>query len=564
MRNTRSGFRFLLFGVLVVPVVSGCNLPGRALRGYAAADADGLEALEEGGAFENAPRRLHGQVRFLFDDFGSLNTDELDTYAIPWKLTAAALVRARHESRGDPVSVETLRAAMAEFGFVSPQRIANWEGPQPRLDRPMGIVSGSARRGFPGVEIEIANLGCATCHAGPLYGADGLPTGDAWLGLPNTSFDLTGYVDGVFAALTRELDRPDTLLSSIATLFPSVSRRELGTLEKHVIPQAREQLAVRAQRYGGLLPFENGGPGLLNGVGSLRFIVGALHGDARPTELAWTSPPELSGSTLRRSLLIDGIYAPPGAARFGPMAESEVTSEHLDDLAGIVSLFVASTQGISPAGARRTIPRVRDIVEFVHSLKPPPFPGVVDAALAGRGRVVYAEACASCHGTYGDDVVAPRLLSHPNRFVAQDRMLTDTVRWGTVDSTSLRLMGQIGYDELIEAAASSGYVAPDLGGIWATAPYLHNGSVPTLWHLMHAEHRPERFWVGGHALDYELVGIAGDVDEAGTYVYPEGYEPWSKPFLYDTREPGRSNQGHEFSTMSEADKRALIEYMKAL
>jgi hypothetical protein len=299
-------------------------------------------------------------------------------------------------------------------------------------------------------------------------------------------------------------------------------------------------------------------------VGSLRFIVGALHGDARPTELAWTSPPELSGSTLRRSLLIDGIYAPPGAERFGPMAASEVTSEHLDDLAGIVSLFVASTQGISPAAARRTLPRVRDIVEFVHGLKPPPFPGAVDLALAERGGTVYADACASCHGTYDDAVRAPRLLSHPNRFVAQDRMLTDTVRWGTVDSTSLRLMRQIGYEGLIEAAASAGYVAPDLGGIWATAPYLHNGSVPTLWHLLHAEHRPERFWVGGHALDYQRMGIAGEVDETGTYAYPAGYVPWSRPFLYDTRASGRSNRGHDFRTLSESDRRAILEYMKVL
>ncbi len=564
MLATRADVRRLVFGMLIVPAMAGCNLPGRALRGYAAADADGLEALEEGGAFAHAPRSLRGQVRFLFDDFGSLNTDELDTYAIPWKLTSAALVRARHESRGEAVSIETLRAAMAEFGFVFPRRIANWEGPQPRLDRPMGIVSGPARRGLPAVEIEIANVGCATCHAGPLYGADGLPTGDAWLGLPNTSFDLSAYADGALMALTKELERPDTLLATIATLYPEVSRRELGTIEKHVIPQAREQLAARVEQFGGLLPFENGGPGLLNGVGSLRFIVGALHGDARPTELAWTSPPELSGSTLRRSLLIDGIYAPPGAARFGPMAEAEVTSEHLDDLAGIVSLFVASTQGISPAAARRTIPRVRDIVEFVHTLKPPPFPGAVDLPLAERGRAVYADACASCHGTYDDDVLAPRLLSHPNRFVAQDRMLTDTVRWGTVDSTSLRLMRQIGYEGFIEATASPGYVAPDLGGIWATAPYLHNGSVPTLWHLLHAEHRPERFWVGGHALDYERMGIAGEVDGSGTYAYPDGYEPWSRPFLYDTREAGRSNRGHEFRTLSASDRRAILEYMKVL
>jgi mono/diheme cytochrome c family protein len=550
--------------VAVAVATSGCSWPSRALRGYAQAEADGLAALEEGGAFMNAPRRLQGQVRFVFDDFGSLNTDELEMYAIPWKLAVAALVRARHDSTGAALSESTLRAVMAEYGFLRPRRIANWEGPQPHLARPLGIVSGVAHRGFPRVDIEIANVGCATCHAGALYGADGLPTGEAWLGLPNTSLDLSAYVDALYVSLTTELERPDTLLATVAALYPEASERELSTLRRHVIPTAREQLIARGERYGGLLPFENGGPGLLNGVGSLRFIVGSLHGDVRPTEIAWTSPPDLGGTTLRRALLVDGVYAPPGAVRYGALVAADVTSEHLDGLAGVASLFVSSTQGIPPASARRAIPRVRDVIEFVHALEPPRFPGPVDTVLAAQGRGVYEVACADCHGTYTRDLGAPRLLSHPNRLVAQDRMLTDAVRWGTVDSTSLRLMGDLGYDGLIEAVASGGYVAQDLSGLWATAPYLHNGSVPTLWHLLHSEERPARFYVGGHALDYELMGIAGETDEGGTYRYRTGYEAWSTPFLYDTRESGRSNRGHEFRTLSEADKRALLEYLKLL
>jgi mono/diheme cytochrome c family protein len=553
-----------LAGLCVLVASTACSWPGKALRGYAEADADGLDALQAGGVFANAPRALHGQVRFVFDGFGSLTTDELDSYAMAWKLSAAALVRSRHELTGEPIAPSTLSAAMAEHGFVTPRRIANWEGPQPRLDRPLGVVSGTARRGFPPIEIEVANLGCATCHAAPLYGADGVPTGDAWLGLPNASLDLSAYADAVLAALTRELRRPDTLLATVRSLYPETSERELSTLRKHVIPGAREELARRADAYGGLLPFENGGPGLMNGVGSLRFLIGVLAHDARPTEIAWTSPPELSGTSLRRSLLIDGVYAPPGSGRYGPMSHNEVTAEHLDGLAGVASLFVAGTQGIAPAAARRQVPAVRDVMELVHEMRPPRFPGRIDVALAERGRELFARACASCHGTYGDNLDHPRLLTHPNRPVPQDRMLTDPVRWSTVDSTSLRLMGEIGYDGLIEAAAPTGYVAPDLSGVWATAPYLHNGSVPTLWHLLNAEERPSRFWVGGHALDYEKVGIAGDVREDGTYAYPSGYRPWSRPMIYDTSEPGRSNAGHEFRTLSEAEKQALLEYMKVL
>jgi len=562
MRDDPRGL-WVVMAVLVL-ATGACSWPSRALRGYAEAEPAGLEALDEGGAFAEAPGALRGQVRFAFDGFGSLNTDELDTYAIPWKLVSTALVLARHERTGDPLDRATLRAAMAEFGFVSPRRIANWAGPQPRLERPLGLVAGVARRGFPAVEVEIANVGCATCHAGPLYGADGRPTGDAWLGLPNASIDLSAYADAVLAALSRDLHRPDTLLAALSALYPETSEREISTLRKHVIPRAREQIAEYLAQYGGLLPFENGGPGLMNGVASLRFIVGVLQHDARRSEFGWTSPPDLGGTALRRSLLIDGVYAPRGSPRYGTMSVAEVTSEHLDGLAGVASLFITSTQGIPPPAARRQVPAMREVMDFIAQLRPPRFPGSVDRALAGQGRDVYRKACASCHGTYTSELDDARLVEHPNRLVTQDRMFTDPVRWRTADAESLRKMEEIGYGALVDSRQASGYVAPDLIAVWATAPYLHNGSVPTLWHLLHPEERPNRFYVGGHALDYDRVGIAGRTTEQGIYEYPEGYEPWSRPMLYDTAEPGRSNAGHEFRTLTEEEKRAVLEYLKLL
>ena len=47
-------------------------------------------------------------------------------------------------------------------------------------------------------------------------------------------------------------------------------------------------------------------------------------------------------------------------------------------------------------------------------------------------------------------------------------------------------------------------------------------------------------------------------------VYPEGYRPWSRPTLYDTSQPGRSNAGHELPGLSDGQKRALLEYLKVL
>jgi hypothetical protein len=118
----------------------------------------------------------------------------------------------------------------------------------------------------------------------------------------------------------------------------------------------------------------------------------------------------------------------------------------------------------------------------------------------------------------------------------------------------------------MEVRRTGGYVAPILSGIWATAPYLHNGSVPTLRALLTPDERPARFLSGGHALDYGAMGIALERAPDGTYRYPAAYVPWSKPQLYDTGLPGKSNRGHEPQVLglSDAERRALLEYLKTL
>ena len=118
----------------------------------------------------------------------------------------------------------------------------------------------------------------------------------------------------------------------------------------------------------------------------------------------------------------------------------------------------------------------------------------------------------------------------------------------------------------LRAERRTGYVAPALDGIWLTAPYLHNGSVPTLWHLMHPRERPRRFIVGGHRLDYARVGIAGEVASDGVYRDEPAHRAFAESVLIDTLEHGRSNAGHSwpFELLDESQKRSLLEYLKLL
>lgn len=537
---------------LLLSTLAGCDF----LRGY----ADGQSSAMREFAGSGTPAQI-GAARFVFDDFGGLSTDTLESNALPWKLATTALVLA---NAPDAVPApQTLRRALREFGFVYPDGILNWPlAQQPRFDKPLGIVSGTVGRDLPRIRLEVSNLGCAACHAGVTYGKDGQPSGKVWLGLPNTSLNLDGFVNAVYLAVKRVKSDPDKLLVAIPKLYPDTSADELATIRKFVWPRLVRRIDELAASGDAPLPFSNGAAGSTNGVAALKFQFHLL--SAGTGASGSTSIPELGDRRLRSSLLYDGVYANKGAARFAPVAADAAMDP--GRLAHIVAFFTVPTMGMPPDRASRAIPQVEDVMRFMAGYTPPPFPGPVDRGRAARGAGVYAAQCAQCHGSYTQDAARPRLVSYPNRLVAQAELGTDATRWQAIDASLLQAIGRSALGRHIDAANTGGYVAPVLSGLWATAPYLHNGSVPTLWHLMHPEARPCRFWVGGHALDYAKVGIAGRPDAQGAWAYPPDYRPWSSPVLYDTATTGRDNRGHEreFSALPESDKDALLEFLKLL
>ena len=104
-----------------------------------------------------------------------------------------------------------------------------------------------------------------------------------------------------------------------------------------------------------------------------------------------------------------------------------------------------------------------------------------------------------------------------------------------------------------------GYKAGPLAGVFATAPYLHNGSVPTLWHMLTPEARPDRFAIGAVAFDPVRVGLGAPVEggAASEFSVRDGAGGVI---------PGNSNQGHAFPPggLTEAEKEALIAYLRRL
>jgi mono/diheme cytochrome c family protein len=108
------------------------------------------------------------------------------------------------------------------------------------------------------------------------------------------------------------------------------------------------------------------------------------------------------------------------------------------------------------------------------------------------------------------------------------------------------------FKKALRAVQTPSYKARPLNGIWATAPYLHNGSVPTLRDLLRPEsERPAVFFIGNLEFDPTNVGIA------------TGNAPGA--YRYDTSPQGNWRNGHPFgTTLSQQQKDDLIEYLKTL
>ncbi len=210
----------------------------------------------------------------------------------------------------------------------------------------------------------------------------------------------------------------------------------------------------------------------------------------------------------------------------------------------------------------------RDIQAYLLSLEPPKYPFPINQELAAQGKKVFEAHCAKCHGTYGPDG------HYPNRIVALDEIGTDTRRYYGISDTfglyynrSWFAQEKPGwFDDDYAAMRSPGYQAPPLDGIWATAPYLHNGSVPTVYHLLKSETRPKIFTRSyrTQAEDYDPVKLGWKVQELQRPADPS-LPPLERRKIYDTSQPGRGNFGHIYGDdLSDDERWAVIEYLKTL
>ena len=410
--------------------------------------------------------------------------------------------------------------------------------------------------------IRFVGFNCAICHSSRIIQGD-RADGPIIYGMANASLDLVGFGEAVKTSL---LDEKRLTVDTIAAAYEKVAHKSLTLLDKVVISSwlssAREQLhadlPLRGLPYGGA--------------------------DIRNSELVPSGPARNEPMKETVRFLIHQTPLPAGGSskipslyrqdrRVWAQFDGSLRDPYLRN--SLAALGVgASLVNLRVPGILHTIQRTYD---YVRTLEGPKYASyatapqdAINSDRARRGHDVYMQYCSECHGAAaadGQDWVSGKRLGQviPFQEVGTD---SSRVTFRFYDNLQELVFDffpdghplKPNFDQMrTEPVGQRGYVTEPLESVFSRAPYLHNGSVPTLAELINLKPRPRVFYRGRAEFDPVDVGIvAPDKPDLKHY------------FKFDTAVYGNSNLGHDYpwpyrgAGWNEGALTDLLEYLKTL
>jgi hypothetical protein len=433
------------------------------------------------------------------------------------------------------------------FGLVTEATMAQPDGfrqGQTVYGRPIGF---SKRKVF---GIDFVGVNCAFCHLTTLR-----ETGDGAqkivLGGTGNTVDIEQFFLYMFAALASERFTADAVMDAVAKETRK-QNTELSLFERLVyryvaVPLIPKILAMRESAYFDFISTKN--PDRLLSFGPGRVDTWAVY------KRLYALPPQRTK--------VEGIVDFPSVwnqkARAGMQMHWDGNTDVLEER-NIVSALAIIGSRIDYLD----FPRLNRIAGYINGLLPPRYEDRIPESfrknnervrmeLAGRGEVLFRQRCASCHAPDGVRV---------GKVEPIEDLGTDGERLKDFPPELVAGLNRLGTDawKMRNFKMQHGYVNNLLDGVWLRAPYLHNGSVPTLRDLLNDDkQRPKKFCRGNDVYDWNSVGFFSNIGpDTGQGICGEFY-------TYDTSAPGNSNGGHLYGTdLSGADKDALVEFLKTL
>lgn len=363
---------------------------------------------------------------------------------------------------------------------------------------------------------------CALCHNATYRLTEKdkpviVPTG------PSNKFDLQGYVRFLGNCARDPRFNADYLLEKIQYAV-DLSWFDRLLYRFIIIPRTREEMLEQSLSFAWMDTRPDWGPGRIDPFNPVKFRV--LN---QPID-------DTIGNSDMMPLWNEKMHA--GFAYHWDGLETSLTETVQTGAIG----DGATKKSIDIAGLQR-------VEDYILELPPPQYPFAINQNLATKGSKIFDNSCATCHAFGGE---------RTGTVIPVDEVGTDRHRldmWTQAAADTYNQFAE-GYDwDFDQLRKTDGYVAVSLDGLWLRAPYLHNGSVPSLKDLLEKpSERPSVFYRGYDVYDPEKVGFVS-----------EGPQAEQTGFKYDVQVPGNSNQGHLYGTkLAPSDKEALIEYLKSL
>ena len=396
----------------------------------------------------------------------------------------------------------------ARFGFI-------YDTDTPKEHpRPIGI---SYREG------PIAQMGfsCAACHTGTFRESRDAPR-KIILGMPAHQLNTWDFQLFFFNVAKDDRFNADTLIPAIREVNPEFSWLDSLVYRFFVIPGTKDGLLERAEA---LDPVTQRGP----------WGLGRADTFAPHKYVLFDLPDEISG-------LVDFPSLWDQEARKGMWLHWDGNNNSVQERNKIAAISAGATEdSLDLAGLQRT-------EDWIFALKPPDFPlDRIDWSRYESGHQIYQTSCSVCHALNGSQV---------GQVTPIEEIGTDRARFDSFTQELADKINTIGAGRpwaFSHHRKSDGYANVPLDGIWLRAPYLHNGSVPTLRDLLKpSEDRPKIFYSGYDVYDFDNVGFVS-----------AGPEAERLGFRFDTAEVGNGNLGHEYGTnLSQQEIDDLLEFLK--
>ncbi len=442
----------------------------------------------------------------------------------------------------------------AAFGFIYEPA----EALPPELGRSRPV--GTSLRNHMGIDRIFLN--CAGCHAGQVRVAEDGPA-IVVAGMPSNTVDLSAFQSFMARAVVDERFTAARFLAEIDAMGLEIDLVNRAALKLVGVGMVRERLLSIVDRFDDFVTHEPAfGPGRFDTFNPAKALMN-WNFDAIPED-------EMIGVVDFPSIF---MQAPKEGMRLHWDGNNAKVSERNRSAA-------FGTGAFPPILDRGSLSRVED---WLASAEPPSFveifPEHFDAALAAEGAPVYAAACADCHGADGRDFSGGRVGKvTPIGLVRTDRGRLDNYTRDLAVNQNM-LYGGFGDERFQTFRKTDGYANAPLDGLWLRAPYLHNGSVPTIDALLDPPAlRPRVFLRGYDVYDPDALGFVSDPadipadvrDRLFCYVTeadaldecPAGAPPMNGA-CDDGPCRGNGNGGHLYGVrLPDGDKRALKEFLK--